>query len=69
MILNIDVQYTLCMIDGLRMCFFVVLKKLDRIPVAGARRRGEYSTFLNLGNVYGTYLANVGRQENIVFYW
>ena len=25
--------------------------------------------FLNLGNVYGTYPANMGRQENIVFYW
>jgi hypothetical protein len=36
--------------------------------VAGARRRGEYSTF-NLGSVYGIYLANMGRQENIVFCW
>ena len=34
----------------------------------GARRRGEYST-LNLGSVYGIYLANMGRQENIVFCW
>jgi hypothetical protein len=35
--------------------------------VEGVRRRGEYYTLS--GNVYGIYLANVGRQENIVFCW
>ena len=36
-----------------------------------SRVRGVATSFplLNLGSVYGIYLANVGRQENIVFCW
>jgi len=34
--------------------------------VARVRRRGEYTT-LNLGSVYGIYLANMGRQGILSF--
>jgi len=37
--------------------------------VARVRRRGEIFHFKSKKNVYGIYLANVGRQEDIVVYW
>jgi hypothetical protein len=45
-----------------KVCVSVIVNGVARV-----RRRGEYSTS-NLGSVYSIYLANMGGQENLVFY-
>jgi len=47
------------------------VSRVHSVIIIVARVRGVAASIplLKLGSVYGIYLANVGRQENIVFCW